>query len=47
MVKVTLTKRGRVALRRAKRVRVQVTTIDAAGNTVQLSNVKLRHGKKR
>jgi predicted acyl esterase len=46
-VKVKLTKKGRLALRRAKRVRVQVTTIDAAGNTVQVTRVKLRQGKKK
>ena len=51
-VKVKLTKKGRVALRRGGRVLVQITTIDSAGNTAQLTKVKVaasheKHKKKR
>jgi dienelactone hydrolase len=49
IVKVKLSKHGRSAVRRGK-VRVQVTTVDAAGNTVQVERVKLsgkKHKKRR
>jgi dienelactone hydrolase len=45
-VKVKATKKSRAALRRARRIRVKVTTIDSAGNTIQLTKVKVGHGKK-
>jgi dienelactone hydrolase len=45
-VKVKLTKKGRVALRHGGRVRVQITTVDSAGNTVQLSKVKVKAAHK-
>jgi dienelactone hydrolase len=48
-VKVKLSKHGRSAVSRGRKVRVQVTTIDAAGNTVQIQRVKLsgkKHKKK-
>jgi hypothetical protein len=48
-VKVKLSKRGRAAVRRGRGIRAQVTTVDAAGNTVQVSKVKLggkKHRKK-
>jgi predicted acyl esterase len=44
-VKVKLTKAGRTALRRGGKVRVQVTTVDPAGNTVQTTKVKLNSKK--
>ena len=47
-VKVKLSKHGRSAVKRGK-VRVQVTTIDSAGNTAQVTKVKLggkKHKKK-
>jgi acetyl esterase/lipase len=40
-LKVKLSKRGRTALGRGGKVRVKVTTVDAAGDTVQISKVKL------
>jgi hypothetical protein len=43
-VKVKLSKRGRSAVRHRRGVRVRVTTIDAAGNTVQIKSLK-RKGK--
>jgi dienelactone hydrolase len=47
-VKVKLTRRGRAAAREGRRVRVRVTTIDPAGNTVQITKVRLgSHKKKR
>jgi hypothetical protein len=46
-VKIKLSKHGRSALRRGHGIRAKVTTLDAAGNTVQVSKVKLKHGKKR
>jgi predicted acyl esterase len=48
-VKVRLNKRGRRAVRHHRRFRLMVTTEDAAGNTVQISKVKLpkrKHGHK-
>jgi dienelactone hydrolase len=48
-VKVKLSKHGRSAVSRGRKVRVQVTTIDATGNTVQIQRVKLsgkKHKKK-
>jgi Acetyl xylan esterase (AXE1) len=45
-LKVKLSKHGRSAVRRGRSIRVQVTTVDAAGDTVQVSKVKLSHGKK-
>jgi hypothetical protein len=44
-VKVKLTKTGRKVLRAGSKIRVQVTTVDSAGKTVQLSKVKVA-GKK-
>jgi dienelactone hydrolase len=46
-VKLKLSKHGRDAVRRGRGVRVQVTTMDAAGNTVQTAkvNFKKKHGK--
>jgi dienelactone hydrolase len=47
-VKVKLTKAGGAALRKGGKVRVQVTTVDSAGNTVQITKVKVaakKHGK--
>jgi predicted acyl esterase len=50
-VKVKLSKRGRKAVRSRRGVRVRVTTIDAAGNTVQIKSLKPgkkgKHHKKR
>jgi dienelactone hydrolase len=49
MVKVKLSKRGRSALSRGGKVRVKVTTADAAGNTVQIERAKTsskKHKKK-
>ncbi|HSD23362.1 MAG TPA: CocE/NonD family hydrolase [Solirubrobacterales bacterium] len=45
IVKVKLTKTGRRVVRAGSKVRVQVTTIDSAGDTVQITKVKLA-GKK-
>ena len=45
-VKVKLTKRGRTTIRRHRGLRVRVTTLDPAGDTVQIKPVKL-HGKKK
>jgi hypothetical protein len=45
-VKVKLSKHGRSTVRRRPGIRVEVTTLDSAGNTVQVSNVKLKRGKK-
>ncbi|MGA8218879.1 MAG: CocE/NonD family hydrolase [Solirubrobacterales bacterium] len=45
VVKVKLSKHGRTAVRRGRGLRVKVTTVDAAGNTVQISKVKLKHKK--
>jgi hypothetical protein len=42
-VKVKLSKRGRRAVKRGRGVRVKVTTLDTAGNTVQVQKVKLSH----
>jgi hypothetical protein len=44
-VKVKLSKHGRSAVKRGRGIRVQVTTVDAAGDTVQVSKVKLTHKK--
>ncbi|HEY6671222.1 MAG TPA: CocE/NonD family hydrolase [Solirubrobacterales bacterium] len=44
-VKVKLNKTGRKVLRAGSKIRVQVTTVDSAGNTVELSKVKVA-GKK-
>jgi predicted acyl esterase len=47
-VKVKLSKHGRSAVSRHRTVRVQVTTLDATGDTVQITKVKLggkKHGK--
>jgi predicted acyl esterase len=41
-VKVKLSKAGRAALAHGGKVRVQVTTIDSAGNTVQLTKAKVK-----
>jgi hypothetical protein len=47
-VKVKLTKHGRKAVSKGRSVRVQVTTIDATGNTQQTTKVKLgKKGKKK
>jgi hypothetical protein len=47
-VKVKLTKHGRKAVSKGRSVRVQVTTIDPAGNTQETTKVKLgkKHKKK-
>jgi hypothetical protein len=48
-VKVKLSKHGRSAVSRHRKIRVKVTTIHAAGNTVQIQRVKLsgkKHKKK-
>jgi dienelactone hydrolase len=45
IVKVKLSKHGRSALSRGRGVRVKVTTIDPAGNTVQVSKVNFSHKK--
>jgi hypothetical protein len=42
-VKVKLSQRGRSALSGGGKVQVKVTTVDAAGDTVQISKVKLSH----
>jgi hypothetical protein len=44
-VKVKLSKRGRVALSRARSVRVRITTLDPAGDTAQIVKAKVA-GKK-
>jgi hypothetical protein len=44
-VKVKLSKHGRSAVSRGRGLRVKVVTIDSAGNTVQVSKVKLKHKK--
>ncbi len=44
-VKVKLSKHGLAAVRHHRKLRIKVTTIDAAGNTVQVSKVKLKHKK--
>ena len=44
-IKVKLSKHGRSAVGRGRKVRVKVTTLDAAGNTVQIQRVKIG-GKK-
>ena len=44
VVKLKLGKHGRSAVSRGRKVRVKVTTLDAAGNTVQIT--KLNKGKK-
>ncbi len=47
-VRLKLSKHGRAAVRRGRGIRVQVTTVDAAGNTVQTAKVhfkKKKHGK--
>jgi hypothetical protein len=44
-VKVKLSKHGRSAVKRGRGIRVQVTTVDAAGDTLQVSKVKLSHKK--
>jgi fermentation-respiration switch protein FrsA (DUF1100 family) len=47
-VKVKLSKHGRSTVKRGRGIRVQVTTLDTAGNTVQVSKLNLshKHGKK-
>jgi dienelactone hydrolase len=45
MVKVKLSKHGRSTVKRGRGVRVQVLTMDAAGDTLQVSKVKLSHKK--
>jgi dienelactone hydrolase len=47
-IKVKLSKHGRSAISRGRKVRIKVTTVDAAGNTVQVNRLKLshKHGKK-
>jgi hypothetical protein len=47
MVKVKLNKKGRATLRKRGRVRVQVVTIDSAGNTVQLTKAKVKAAGKK
>jgi dienelactone hydrolase len=46
-VKLKLSSRGRDAVRRGRGIRIQLTTVDAAGNTVQTAKVhfKKKHGK--
>ena len=44
-VKVKLSRHGLAAVRHHRKLRIKVTTIDAAGNTVQVSKVKLKHKK--
>ena len=44
-VNVKLTKHGREAVSKGKAVRVQVTTVDSQGNTVQTTKVKLGKSK--
>ena len=46
MVKVKLTKHGRQAVSTGRAVRVEITTVDATGNTVQTIKVKLGKHKK-
>jgi predicted acyl esterase len=50
-VKVKLSRTGRVALRHGRRVRIEVTTLDPAGNSVEVTQAKLsghkKHQKKR
>jgi hypothetical protein len=46
-LKVKLNKRGRATVRKGARVRIQVTTIDPAGNTVQQTKAKVKSGKKK
>ena len=49
IVRLKLSKRGRAAVKRGRGIRVQVTTVDATGNTVQTAKVhfkkKKKHGK--
>ncbi len=45
IVKVKLSRHGRSAVRRGKGIRVKVTTIDGAGNTVQVTKLKSGHKK--
>jgi hypothetical protein len=45
-IKVKLSKHGRSTVRHRRAIRVQVTTLDATGNTVQVSQVKLKRHKK-
>jgi Acetyl xylan esterase (AXE1) len=47
MVKLKLNKKGRATLGKRGRVRVQVTTIDSAGNTVQLTKAKVKAAGKK
>ncbi len=47
-VRLKLSKHGRAAVKRGRGIRVQVTTVDATGNTVQTARVhfkKKKHGK--
>jgi predicted acyl esterase len=44
-VRVKLSKRGRRAVHRSRRVRIKVTTVDSAGNTVQVTKVRLKQKK--
>ena len=46
MVAVKLTKHGRKAVSKGGSVRVEITTVDATGNTVQTTKVKLGKNKK-
>ena len=45
-VKVKLTKHGQQTVSKGKAVRVEITTVDATGNTVQTTKVKLGKNKK-
>jgi hypothetical protein len=48
-VKIKLSRHGRSAVSRGRKVRVQVLTLDDAGDTLQIKRVKLagkKHGKK-
>jgi predicted acyl esterase len=44
-VKLKLSKRGRDAVRRGRGIRVEVTTVDPEGNTVQTAKVNFKKGK--
>jgi hypothetical protein len=43
--KLKLSKHGRAAISRGKGIRLKVTTIDSAGNTVQTAKVNFKHKK--
>jgi predicted acyl esterase len=46
IIKVKLSKHGRSTVSRRRGIRVEVTTLDATGNTVQVSQVKVKRHKK-